>query len=43
MRELLKRGGTVNKGFLARHNAKLQQYEWLANAVAGWLLNFVTQ
>lgn len=43
MRDLLERGGTLDKGFLARFNDKLQQYEWLANAVAGWLLNFATQ
>ena len=30
-------------GFLARWNDKLKEYDWLANAVAGWLLNFATQ
>ena len=43
MRELLQSGQTVDKGFLARFNDKLKQYDWLAGAVAGWLLNFSTQ
>jgi len=43
MRDLLERGGTVDRGFLACWNDKLQKYHWLAGAVAGWLLNFSTQ
>jgi hypothetical protein len=30
----------VQQGFLARFNAKIEEYDWLACAVAGWLLNF---
>lgn len=42
MRGLLERGETLDRGFLVRWNDKLQRYEWLTNAVAGWLLNFST-
>lgn len=43
MRDLLERGGTIDRGFLARFNDKLKEHGWLAGAVAGWLLNFSTQ
>jgi hypothetical protein len=43
VRELLDNGQSANKGFLARWNDKLQKYDWLRGAVAGWLLNFGTQ
>lgn len=43
LRSLLERGSTVEKGFLAGYNAHLKKHEWLADAVAGWLLNFSTQ
>ncbi len=43
IRSLLDNGGTINRGYLSRLNDKLRKYDWLANAVAGWLLNFATQ
>jgi DNA-binding PadR family transcriptional regulator len=43
VRELLESGPTLDKGRLARFNDKLKQYPWLADPVAGWLLNFGTQ
>lgn len=43
LRDLLEHGGEINKGFLSRWNEKLKQYDWLAGAVAGWLLNFATR
>jgi hypothetical protein len=43
VRSLLEQDGALNRGFLSRFNAKLKEYDWLANAVAGWLLNFSTR
>lgn len=42
MREVVERGGTLDRNFLSRYNNKLKEYDWLSNAVAGWLLNFAT-
>lgn len=43
VKELLDNGQTANKGFLAKWNDKLREYEWLARTVGGWLVNFATQ
>lgn len=42
MQEMVEKGETLDRNSLSRYNDKLKEYDWLFNAVAGWLLNFAT-